>query len=403
MNFMTTSRTALRALRQNKMRTGLTMLGIIIGVAAVITMTAVGEGARRALAKEISSLGSNILRVYPGTGRSEGVRSGDLTTLQEEDIAAIGAEIPEVEAAAPIARDNTLAIYGNTNWFTAIVGSTNAFLKARDWEVAEGRNFYPQEEEGSAKVCVIGQTVRDNLFFGEDPLGKTIRIKKIPFIIVGVLEKKGQSPIGRDQDDMVLVPLHTVQRKLLGITHVTDSWIKVRQASDLAAAQEKIGALLRQRHRIPANREDDFVVRNLTEILNKAEETSRIMAILLGSVAAVSLLVGGIGIMNIMLVSVTERTREIGVRMAVGAKESDISSQFLIEAVAISLIGGFVGTLLGIGASQAITTFFRWETFVSFQAILLAFAFSAGIGIFFGLYPARKAARLDPIEALRYE
>ena len=396
---------ALRGLRVNKMRSALTMLGIIIGVAAVITMLAVGEGARVSLAKSIASLGSNMILVVPGSTTSGGARmgSGNVNTFVYEDVEAITGEASAVEAAAPIVRGSAQVIYADRNWSTSVLGTTADYEYVRDWRVTRGRFLTKQDVDGRTKNALIGTTVADELFGGEDPQGKIIRIKNVPFTVVGVLEKKGQSPNGQDQDDVLIVPMTTAQSRLFGITHLNAAMVKGRSLDQMDRAVEQLTSILRQRHKIAEGEDDDFTVRNLTEMLSMAEMQTKIMSILLGSIASVSLLVGGIGIMNIMLVSVTERTREIGIRMAVGAKENDILLQFLIEALVLSLIGGVVGIAIGVGGSLIIGAFSTFETHVSVFSVVLAFCFSAAVGIFFGFYPARKAARMDPITALRYE
>ncbi|MRR05692.1 MAG: FtsX-like permease family protein [Deltaproteobacteria bacterium] len=399
---------ALRALRTNKMRSFLTMLGIIIGIAAVIAMVAIGSGASRIISEQIASIGSNILLVLPGSRTSGGIRlgSGSTPTLTYDDAKAIAAECPAVAIAAPLVRGGAQVVYGNTNWSTAVMGVTPEYFAVRDWPVVDGRNFVQSDVEGATKNCLIGRTVADTLFGSEDPLGKIVRVKKIPFMVVGVMDRKGRSPQGSDQDDIVFVPLRTAQRKLFGSqfpNSVGSIMIQAKSEQELASAEEQVNALLTQRHRIGPSREVDFTVRNLSELLDVAEQSSKAMSLLLGAVASISLIVGGIGIMNIMLVSVTERTREIGIRMAIGATERDILLQFLTEAVLLTLVGGSIGMLLGVGGAQLVSVLFDWPTLISFKAVALAFGFSGAVGIFFGFYPARKAASLNPIEALRYE
>ena len=403
-------RIALRSLRVNKLRTALTMLGIIIGVGAVIAMVAVGAGAQARVAEQIQSLGSNLIIVLSGSTTSGGIRLGHGTqlTITEDDAAAIAREVAAVQVAAPSMRGTAQVVYGNLNWSTVIQGVTVDYAEARDWPVVTGRGVSPEDVDGAVKVAVLGQTTAQNLFGDAPPEGQIIRIKKVPFTVVGMLARKGQSSWGQDQDDIILIPLSTAKKKVLGASQANPRAvgaisIKIRTGEDMPEAEGQIRALLRQRHRLQPYQDDDFWLRNLSEVLQTQEESSRVMTSLLAAIASVSLLVGGIGIMNIMLVSVTERTREIGLRMAVGARRRDILAQFLVEAVTLSLIGGTIGIVLGVGGSEAISRFAEWRTLVPPEAVALAFGFAAAIGIFFGFYPARKAARLDPIEALRYE
>jgi putative ABC transport system permease protein len=408
MNLYAASKVAYRSLRANKMRSILTMLGMIIGVAAVIAMVSIGAGANERISAQIASVGSNLILVIPGSTTSGGLRSGfgGVPTLTMADAKAIGKELPAVARATPSVRGSAPVVYGNQNWSTIIQGVTPEFFQIRDWVLAGGRYFTGAEVEAAAKVAVLGQTVADNLFGEESPVGRIVRIKRVPFTVVGIMERKGQSPQGQDQDDIVIVPVTSAQRKILGSAHIGTVGAILAQAFDAAStgeAERQIVELLRQRHRIGPGQENDFSVRNLSEMLAVAEESTRIMSLLLGAIASVSLLVGGIGIMNIMLVSVTERTREIGIRMAVGARERDILLQFLIEALFLAVTGGAIGILAGVGGSKLISLFAGWSTLISSGAVLVAFGFSAAVGIFFGFYPARKASRLDPIEALRYE
>ena len=403
-------RIAGRALRVNKLRSALTMLGIIIGVAAVIAMVGVGAGAQARVAEQIQSLGSNLIIVLSGSVTSSGIRlgTGSQLTISEDDATAIAREVPLVQAAAPSVRGTAQVVYGNLNWATSIQGVTPDYFEARDWPVTDGRAITPEDVDGAAKIALVGQTTALNLFGESEPLGQIIRIKKVPFTVVGVLSRKGQNSWGQDQDDVIMIPISTAKKKVLGVSQanprsVGSISIKVRADEDMIEAEEQIRALLRQRHRLQPFQDDDFWLRNLSEVLQTQEESSRVMTYLLAAIASVSLLVGGIGIMNIMLVSVTERTREIGLRMAVGARRRHILLQFLIEAVTLSLIGGIIGIALGLGGSRAISYFAEWRTLVNPESIVIAFGFAAGIGIFFGFYPARKASRLDPIEALRYE
>ena len=386
------------------------MLGIIIGVGAVITMIAVGGGAQARVEEQIKSLGSNLMIIIPGSTTSGGVRMGGSSaqTLTEDDAWAITREVQEVQASAPSNRGSGQIIAGNSNWSTVIYGVTPEYMEVRDWPIVSGRGFEPQEVSGAGKVALIGQSVAKQLFGDADPVDQQIRIRKVPFTIVGVLEKKGQSMMGQDQDDVILVPLATARNRLFGnpqgkLRRVGVISVKVRDGQNMKEAEDRIRELMRQRHKLQPGTDDDFTIRNLTEILQAQEASSKVLALLLAAVASVSLLVGGIGIMNIMLVSVTERTREIGLRMAVGARANDILKQFLVEAVTLSLIGGLLGIALGLGGSLAIGQFAGWRTSLSPESIVLAVGFAAAIGIFFGFYPARKASRLLPIEALRYE
>jgi putative ABC transport system permease protein len=402
------TRIALRALRVNKMRSTLTMLGIIIGVAAVIAMLAVGTGASEQIAAQIASMGSNLLTVQPGSMTSGGIRMGmgSQSTLTTDDAEAIQNECPAVAEASPFHHGVAQIVYTNLNWSTEVNGTTPNMLAVRDWAVATGRMFTTDEVRSSAKVAVLGQTVVDNLFGGIDPIGKVIRIKKVPFRVIGVLDVKGQSPNGRDQDDTIWVPVTAAKKKLFGtpfLGQVAHIMVKAKSLEQLAPAELQIRDLLRQRHRISGRQEDDFNVRNLTQMMQSAEQSTKVMTLLLGAIASVSLIVGGIGIMNIMLVSVTERTREIGIRMAIGAKTWDIRLQFVMEAVILSLIGGIAGVILGVSASSVISMLAGWTTIVSPGSALLALIFSGLVGIFFGFYPAYKASLLDPIDALRYE
>jgi len=408
-NWLASIRIALRALRVNKLRSTLTMLGIIIGVAAVITMIAIGSGAQARVEEQIKALGSNLIMLHPGSVTSTGVRmgSGTRNTLTEDDSYAIQREIQEVQASAPQLRGTGQVVAANNNWSTVFYGITPEYFEVRNWVISTGKGFEPADLSGSAKVALLGETVRRNLFGDADPIGQVIRIRKVPFVVIGTLERKGQSLMGQDQDDVILMPVSTARNRVLGgnakLRSVGSIFVKVREGADMAEAEDQIKSLLRQRHRIQTGQEDDFTLRNLSEVLGAQEASSRIMTLLLAAVASVSLLVGGIGIMNIMLVSVTERTREIGLRMAVGARGRDILMQFLVEAITLALIGGLLGILLGVGGSYAIGHFAEWRTELNLQSIVLAVGFAAAIGIFFGFYPARKASRLLPIEALRYE
>ncbi len=403
-----TFKISLRALRVNKMRSALTMLGIIIGVAAVITMIAVGKGTSEKLSQQISTVGSNMIIVLPGSTTAGGIRGGFGTqmTLTRADAEAIERECSAVHVVAPVLNGAAQVVFGNQNWSTSVYGTTEAMLEVRDWRLIAGRNFTEQDIRNSTKVCLLGQTVVGKLFGAMDPLQQTIRIKKVPFTVIGILESKGQSVIGQDQDDVIFIPLTTAQKRIFGTTTpgmVRTIAVKARSAEDLNKAEEQITQLLRQRHRIGPNQEDDFSVRNLTQMLDLAQQASKAMALLLAAIASISLLVGGIGIMNIMLVSVTERTREIGIRMAVGAKTWDIRLQFIIEAITLSLIGGMIGIVLGIIVTKFLSAFANLTTVISPFAVILSFGFSGLVGIFFGFYPAYKASLLNPIDALRYE
>jgi putative ABC transport system permease protein len=401
---------ATAALGTNRLRTALTALGVIIGVGAVVTMMAIGAGARVRIAQQIQSLGSNVIIVLSGSITAGGVRlgSGSQLTITEEDAWGIQREVPSVEVAAPVMRGGVQIVFGSSNWSTALQGVTPEYFQARDWPVASGRLLTWDDVDAAGKVVVLGQSVAENLFGGTDPLEQTVRIKQVPFTVIGVLARKGQSARGEDQDDTVVVPLSTAKRKVLGVSQanarsVGTILVKVADAGRMTEAESQIRDLLRQRHRLQQHEDDDFTLRNLSEILASQEAASRALSLLLAAVAAVSLVVGGIGIMNIMLVSVTERTREIGLRRAVGARRRDILSQFLAEAIFVSLAGGLIGIGVGVVGSYAIGYMFQWSVLVSWSAVLPAFLFAAAVGVFFGYYPARKASRLKPIEALRYE
>ena len=410
MKLLAAVRIALRALRVNRLRSALTMLGIVIGVAAVIAMVAVGSGATQRIQEQIQAIGSNLILVIPGSITSNGVRlgSGATVTLSEDDARAIAAECPAVASVAPAVRGGAQVASGNNNWATSIVGTTPDYLAIRDQTAALGNPFTSDDVASGAKVALLGQTVAQNLFGTADPTGQSIRIKNVPFLVDGVLSAKGQSPTGQDQDDIILIPISTAKRQVVGANQanagaVGSIMVQAVNAGAMDEAQREMEELLRQRHRIQRGQDDDFTVRNLSDVFAAQESSARVMSILLGAIASVSLVVGGIGIMNIMLVSVTERTREIGLRLAIGAKAHDILSQFLVEAVTLSILGGITGILFGIAASALISHFAGWSTLVSPTAISLAFLFSGLVGVFFGYYPARRAALLDPIEALRYE
>jgi putative ABC transport system permease protein len=403
-------RSALSAIGANALRSLLTMLGIVIGVAAVIAMVAIGSGARNLVDKQIRSLGANLAIVTPGNVTQGGARlgAGAASTLTDEDAASIKREIDGVTAAAPFVRGNAQAVAGGANWGTTVYGVDNDYFAAREWDVETGRGFDPDELRRGEIVALLGRTVAKNLFGEADPTDQTIRVRNVPFKVVGVMGPKGQSAFGQDQDDVIFVPLDAGRRRVIGRNYAKDRsvgsiFIKFDREEDIAPGIEQVTALLRQRHRVGGEQEDDFAIRNLTEIAQTASASANTLSMLLAAVAAVSLLVGGIGIMNIMLVSVTERTREIGLRLAVGARPRDILGQFLIEATTLATIGGAIGVALGVGTAQAIASAAGWPALVSPNAILIAVVFSALVGIFFGFYPAQRAAQLDPIEALRRE
>ena len=400
-------RVAFRALIRNKMRAALTMLGIIIGVSAVIAMVSIGQGASASVQAQIESIGTNLLFLSAGAQNVGGVRSGTgdtgTNTLTVDDLEAIKREVPSVSMVTPNVNARSQMVAGNMNWNTAVTGVSEQYPEIRKWAVASGSFFTDADVRTAARVIVIGQTLADNLFAGTDPIGQDIRVADLPFRVVGVMVRKGQDQQGRDQDDVAFAPYTTVQKKILGRDRVQIAFISAISQDATYTAQDQISELLRQRHKLTANEPNDFTVRNMTDIAEAANETSKTMTILLACIAGVSLLVGGIGIMNIMLVSVTERTREIGIRMAIGARSSAVRTQFLIESIVLSVTGGTIGIILGIVLSLVIPAFLGWPTLVSMMAIVGSVLFSAAVGIFFGYYPARKAAALDPIDALRYE
>ena len=399
-------RIAFRALARNKVRSALTALGVIIGVASVIAMIALGSGARAAIDEQIQSTGTNVVYVSSGSFNRPGAAHGGIGTVQTltlEDATAIRDQVATVSRLTPVVRGRAQVVAGNQNWNTSIEGGNEEYLTVRNWPIAEGANISPRDVLVADKVCLLGDTVAKTLYPGDDPVGQVVRVKNLPFRVIGVLSPKGQGQWGQDQDDIVIAPYTTIQKKLLGITYIHQVMISASRADAVEKTAIDVTRLLRQRHRSQSPEEDDFSVRTVEEMAQTRTQLAQTMTGLLMSVASVSLLVGGIGIMNIMLVSVTERTREIGLRMAVGARTRDILSQFLTEAVSLSVLGGLAGIALGVLVSSTLTRVLGWPTMVTLGAILVAFAFAAAVGIFFGYYPARKAANLDPIDALRYE
>jgi putative ABC transport system permease protein len=405
MRYFVILKVAFRALRRNKMRTVLTMLGIIIGVAAVIAMVALGRGAKAQVEAHIAALGQNVIMIFSGSVNRNGVFTGfgGAGTLTVEDALAIQNEVPGVAVVSPEVRTGAQLMAGENNWSTTVVGEGVDYLTLRQWDLASGTMFSEGDVRSAAKVCILGKTTADKLFPDEDPVGKMIRIKNVPVRVLGVLIPKGISMMGSDQDDTVIVPYTTGMKRLAGVTTLRSINVSAASADQLADVQSKIADLLRQRHRIQPGRDDDFIMRNQQEISETQSAATDTMTALLAGVAIISLIVGGIGIMNIMLVSVTERTREIGIRLAVGARGRDILLQFLIEAVTLSSLGGLLGVALGMGGAKMLTVLKQWPTLVAADSIIIAFVFSAAVGVFFGFYPARKASQLDPIDALRYE
>src|SRR2546423_8758252 len=405
MRIAPTFNVAYRALRRNKMRSVLTALGIIIGVGAVIAMVGIGNGAKAQVEAQIASLGENVILIFSGSTTSSGIRTGwgNAGTLKIEDAEAIRREVPGVIAVSEEIRSATQVAAGNQNWLTQLLGESADYLDIRQWQLADGASFTRQDVRSANKVCVIGRTTATQVFGNDDPVGQVLRIKNVPFVVTGVLTSKGLSALGSDQDDVVIMPYTSAMKRVVGGTTLRSINVQVGDARQLPAAQQQIISLLRQRHNIRAGKDDDFTVRGQQEIADMATAQSKTMTVLLGAIAGVSLIVGGIGIMNIMLVSVTERTRRIGLRLAVGAHGRDILTQFLIEAVALSSVGGIIGIAFGVGASKVLSVYENWPTLISLSSIIVSFLFSAAVGIFFGFYPARKAAALDPIEALRYE
>ncbi|MBI1760274.1 MAG: ABC transporter permease [Acidobacteria bacterium] len=407
MNFLMTLRVAFRALARNKMRSMLTMLGIIIGVASVIAMVSVGQGAQSSIQEQISSMGTNMLTIFSGSMNMGGVRSGtgstSTNTFTADDLDAIKREVPTVAMTSPSVGASAQLVFGNQNWNSRVQGVGEDYPKIRKWQLQSGEFITEADIRTAARVVVLGQTVVDNLFPGIDPVGQMIRVRELPFRVIGVMARRGTDAGGRDQDDTLFCPYTTVQKKLLSITNIQMAYISAITPAATYTAQEQITDLLRQRHKLAASQDNDFMVRNMTDVAETADETNRIMTILLASIASVSLLVGGIGIMNIMLVSVTERTREIGIRMAIGARSSAVRTQFLIESIVLSVLGGLLGIGIGVLFSLLIPKMLGWPTLVSVTSIIGSVVFSAAVGIFFGYYPARKAASLDPIDALRFE
>ncbi|MGZ5020815.1 MAG: ABC transporter permease [Chthoniobacterales bacterium] len=405
MNILKTMRVSLRALTRNKMRSFLTILGIIIGVGAVIAMVGIGNGAKAQVESQIASLGENLILVFSGSTTASGIRTGwgGAGTLKIEDAEAIRREVPSVTAVSEEVPSTSQIAAGNQNWFTRVMGESAEYFDIRQWPLTSGSPFTPQDVRSANKVCVIGKTTATQIFGNDDPIGQILRVKNVPFTVTGVLAPKGLSAQGNDQDDVLIMPYTSAMKRVTGGTTLRSINVQVANASDLEPAQQQILSLLRQRHNIRQGRDDDFTVRTQKEIADTATATTDVMTGLLFAIACVSLVVGGIGIMNIMLVSVTERTREIGTRMAVGAHSRDILRQFLIEAISLSAVGGVLGILFGVGSAKAISAWKNWPTLISPLWIVLAFLISAAVGIFFGFYPARKAAQLDPIDALRYE
>ncbi len=406
MNTRNLIKVAINALKRNKMRSFLTMLGIIIGVASVITMLAIGQGSKKSIQDQIASMGSNMLFVMPGNMRMGGVQQGSSSSqrLTVKDVAAIKAECDAVVAVSPEVRSSGQAVYGNANWPTTIYGGNEQYLEIRSWGVVSGRNITDSEADGSAKVCLVGRTVADELFGeGIDPTGETIRFKNIPFRIIGVLEEKGQNSFGQDQDDVMIAPYTTVQKRILAQTHIQSIQMSAGSAEESDLAEAQVEEVLRRTHRLRENEDNDFEIRSQEELATTMTSVTEILTILLGAIAGISLLVGGIGIMNIMYVSVTERTREIGLRMSIGGRSVDILLQFLIESILLSVFGGLIGIVIGFAASAVVEAFTSWPISVMWSSVILAFVVCTVIGVFFGWYPARRASELDPIDALRFE
>ncbi|MDD2999913.1 MAG: FtsX-like permease family protein [Erysipelotrichia bacterium] len=405
MSFLGIIKLAFISLGRNKLRSFLTALGIIIGVTSVVAMVALGQGAYFSVQENISKMGTNLIMIMSGASHKRGFRGppGAGTTLTAEDADAIARDCPSVGKVTPIVRSSGQIVFGNNNWSTSVMGVNDHYLDIASREVSDGRYFSPTEVRGGHKVCVIGKTVVENLFGNMNPIGQTVRFKKMPMTVIGILKDRGEVSMGGDQDDLILMPFSVVQRRILGISHVNMVHLSAATPETIESAKEEIAQLLRRRHRIREGADDDFDIRTQDDIAEMAGTTLTIIGLLLGSIASVSLLVGGIGIMNIMLVSVTERTREIGIRMAIGARTRDILTQFLVESVVLSCVGGLVGILGGAVLSQIIGNFVEFTPVVSNTSIAVSVLFSAAVGIFFGLYPAWKASQLDPIDAFRYE
>lgn len=406
MEIFATIRVALRAIMRNKLRSLLTVLGVVIGVCAVITMVNIGSGAQVAIEKAISGLGTNMIIIFPGSMTKGGMRTGfgSVTTLVDSDAQAIREECPTVQLVSPVVSTAAQVVFQNQNWGTSIMGTSPDFQRIKNWPLARGDFFTMQDVRAASKVCVLGKTVAEKLFGIQNPVGQIIRVKKIPFRVIGLLTEKGQTTFGQDQDDTVVVPYTTAQKRLMGITYLTMIMASAVSNERIPEAQEQIGTLLRQRHNIPKGEDDDFTVRNLADLTATFNMITGILTLLLGSIASISLVVGGIGIMNIMLVTVRERTREIGLRKAVGAKQRDILWQFLVEAVVLAMTGGLIGLVIGAAGAQVIAGLSdSLQPALAWDSVLLSIAFSAAVGLFFGIYPASRAARLNPIDALRYE
>jgi putative ABC transport system permease protein len=396
---------AFKSIVKNKMRTLLTMLGIIIGVAAVIVMVAIGKGAEKRIQDQIASMGTNLIMVFPGSMQQRGVHMGpdQGVRLTLDDVDRLKKNSTLLEAISPVVRTGVQVIGGSGNWSTAVWGGSEEYLNIRDWKMSSGDFFSASDVRAQNKVCIIGQTIVKNLFASDDPIGQQLRLRNVPFKIIGVLKERGQSAFGQDQDDVIIAPYTTVYYRLSGEPHIDQILTKVVSLEQMSQAQAEITTIMRESHRLEEGQDDDFTVRNQTDIASTAQETTQVLTILLASIASISLLVGGIGIMNIMLVSVTERTHEIGIRMAIGARSRDILVQFLIEAIVLSLSGGLIGVLIGFGATWIVHLATEWNTVIAPTNVLLSFGFAGAVGVFFGYYPARKAAALNPIEALRYE